>query len=192
VSTLISRRCGLGRFTEQGERLRLLQAEVGARGLDPQTAIPLLAPVLGIGPEVGYKPVPAEGRKRYELIARAIQDYLLACVGDGGGLLVAEDMDWFDPSTIEVLGALLKARRPRLMVVVTGRPGGWLPRDWPVEVLDLEPLTGEQSDELVNALDPGLTPEDRAAVGARCDGVPFYIEPVVHGISETRRSQGAL
>ena len=71
--------------------------------------MPLLAPVLGIGAEAGYEPVPAEGRKLYELIAEAVQTYLLACLGGGAGLVVAEDVHWFDPSTLEVLGSLLDA-----------------------------------------------------------------------------------
>ena len=69
--------------------------------------VPLLAPVLGIGAEAGYEPVAAEGRKLYELIAAAVQEYLLACVGGGAGLLIAEDVQWFDASTLEVLGSLL-------------------------------------------------------------------------------------
>ena len=86
--------------------------------------VPLLAPVLGIGAEAGYEPVAAEGRKLYELIAEAVQDYLLACFGSGAGLVVAEDVHWFDPSTLEVLGSLLDAGEGRLLVVITGRPGG--------------------------------------------------------------------
>ena len=110
---------------------------------EPRTLVSLLAPVLGIGAEPGYEPVPAEGRKLYELIAQAVQAYLLACVGDAAGLVVAEDVHWFDPSTLEVLGSLLNAADGRLLVVMTGRPGGWLPASWPVRVFDLGPLTNE-------------------------------------------------
>ena len=74
----------------------------------------------------------------------------------GAGLVVAEDVHWFDPSTLEVLGALLSAADGRLMVVVTGRPDGWLPVDWPVKVFDLAALTVEQTDALISALDPSL------------------------------------
>ena len=74
VRTLMERRCGIGRSTDPGEQLRLLQAEVAARSLDPVRVVPLLAPVLGIGAEAGYQPVPAEGRKLYELIAAAVQE----------------------------------------------------------------------------------------------------------------------
>jgi class 3 adenylate cyclase len=185
VRTLIERRCGIGRLTDQGERLRLVEAEVRARSLDPITVVPLLAPVLGIGAEAGYEPVAAEGRKLYELIAQGVQTYLLACLGGGAGLVVAEDVHWFDPSTLEVLGALLNAAGGRLLVVVTGRPGGWLPAAWPVKVFDLTPLTDEQTDALITALNPAVTADDRALVAGRCDGVPFYIEQVVGGLSET-------
>jgi class 3 adenylate cyclase len=185
VRALLERRCGIGRLTEQPERLRLLDAEVRARGVHPVSMVPLLAPVLGIGAEHGYEPVRAEGRKLYELIAAAVHDYLLACVGGGAGLLVAEDLHWFDTSTLEVLGSLLKAGSGRLLVVLTGRPGGWLPDAWPVKVVDLNPLTDEQTDQLIAALKPGLAEGDRAAVARRCDGMPFYIEQVVNGLGET-------
>jgi tetratricopeptide (TPR) repeat protein len=72
-----------------------------------------------------------------------------------------------------------------VLVVVTGRPGGWLPAGWPVKVFDLTPLTDEQTDALITALDPAVTADERAVVVDRCDGVPFYIEQVVNGISET-------
>ena len=136
--------------------------------------------------------MPAEGRKLYDLIAQAVQAYLLACVGGGAGLVVAEDVHWFDPSTLEVLGALLNAADGRLLVVITGRPGGWLPASWPVKVFDLAPLTDGQTDELITALSPGLSADERAAVAGRCDGVPFYIEQVVAGLSRDRGARGAV
>ena len=68
------------------------------------------------------------------------------------------------------------------MVVVTGREDGWLQTDWPAMLFELTPLTGEQSDALIEALDPTVTEAQRAAVRDRCDGVPFYIEHVVAGL----------
>jgi hypothetical protein len=58
----------------------------------------------------------------------------------------------------------------RLLVVLTGRPGGRLPESWPVEVFDLTPLTDELTDELIMALDPTVTADERALVVDRCDG----------------------
>ena len=167
----------------RSERLRLLEAEVRARSLDPETIVPLLAPVLGIGAGAGYEPVPAEGRKLYELIAEAVERYLLACLGGGAGLVVAEDVHWFDPSTLDVLGSLLGAARAgycwcspdaRWMVTMDG---------WPVTVFDLTPLSDEQTDALITALNPTVTDDERAAIAGRCDGVPFYIEQVVASLT---------
>ncbi|MEO6793387.1 MAG: AAA family ATPase [Mycobacterium sp.] len=184
VRSLLEHRCGISRGIAPGERLRLLEAEVAACSLDRATSVPLLAPVLAIEPGHGYEPVPAEGRKLQMLISEAVQQYLLASLNGDAGLLVAEDVHWYDQSTLEVLGALLKASRGRLLVVITGRPGGWLPADWPVKVFDLAALTAEQTDALITTLDPGLSAPQRAAVADRCDGVPFYIEQVVAGFTE--------
>lgn len=185
VRVLLERRAGIVRSTDQAERLRLLDAEIRACGLDPRSAVPLLAPVLGIDPAAGYEQVAAEGRRLYELITEAVQTYLLACLDDGGGLLVAEDVHWFDTSTRDVLSGLLDAATGHLLVVITGRPGDWLPKAWPQTTFELTPLTEEQTDELITALDPGLSADMRAAVSARCDGVPFYMEQVVAGLGQT-------
>ncbi len=179
VRRLVERRCGITRLTAGRERLRLLQAELRACGLDPATAVPLLAPVIGVGPEHGYHPAAVEGRSLYELIGATVQQYVLACLGDQAGLVVAEDVHWFDPSTLELLNSLLTGTDGRLLVVLTGREGNWLRTDWPVTLLELSALTDEQSDALINALDPSVTDAQRAAVRGRCDGVPFYIEHVV-------------
>lgn len=180
VRALLERRCGIGRTTEAAERLRLLGDEVRALGLG-SALISLLAPVLSISTEAGYEPVAVQGHKLYEQIGDAVRDYLLACLRNAPGLVVAEDMHWFDHSTIEILSSLRDNANGALMVVATGRPGEWLSAGWPATVLDLTPLTEQQTDDLICALDPAMSAQDRAAVARRCDGVPFYIEEVVNG-----------
>jgi len=177
---LVERRCGITRLTDGAERVRLLEAELHSCGMDPVSAIPLLAPVLGIGPEHGYQPAAVEGRALYESIGATVQRYVLACIGDHAGLVVAEDVHWFDPSTLELLNSLFATAGGRLLVVLTGREGNWLRTDWPVTCFDVAPLTEEQSDALISALHPSMTDDaQRAAIRGRCDGVPFYIEHVV-------------
>jgi len=179
VRTLLERRCGITRLTDGGERLRLLEAELRSCGLDAEGTVPLLAPVLGLGPEHGYHPAAVESRKLYELIAAAALQYVLACIGDQAGLVVAEDVHWFDPSTVELLSSLLVGASECLLVVLTGREGGWLRTEWPVTLFELPPLTDDESDALITALDPTVTDEQRTAVRSRSDGVPFYIEHVL-------------
>jgi len=69
--------------------------------------------------------------------------------------------------------------------VMTGRPGTWLSKAWPHKVFDLAPLTDDQAAALITALDADLSADERTAITARCDGVPFYIEQVVNGIGQT-------
>ena len=182
VRALVERRCGITRVTDPRERLRLLRAEIAERGLDPNVAVPALAPVLGIGPEYGYEPVEAEGRRLEQLIASAVRSYLTACLSDAPGLLVAEDLQWFDPPTLEVVEAMLDAGEGRLLAVLTSRDEKSLPNHWRVEQFDLGPLTDDEADELIVALNPTASAAERAAVRRRCDGVPFYIEQVVAGL----------
>ena len=88
VRRLLERRSGIHRGSDPAESLRKLRAEVEKCGMNPDTAVPLLAPVLGIGPESGYQPAPAHAGKLYDQIAGAVKDYLLSCVGPGPGLVL--------------------------------------------------------------------------------------------------------
>ena len=183
---LIESRCGIDRSTDADERLRMLAAEIRSVGLDPAEMVPFLARVVGVPTDHGYRPVVAEGPELHEMIVSAVGDYLAACGGDKAALLVAEDVHWFDPSSLEVLGTVLRGGTGRVMVVATGRASGWLPTDWPVKLFDLAPLTDEQTDALTAALGPGLTAKQRAAVRARCDGIPFYIEQITAELRAAR------
>jgi class 3 adenylate cyclase/tetratricopeptide (TPR) repeat protein len=184
IRTLLEHRCGIERSTEQAERLRLLEAEVRARGLEPESVVQLLAPVLGIAAEHGYQPARAEGAKLYQQIAEAIIGYLLACVGDGPAVVLADDLQWFDPSTLGVVESLLRGNTGRLLVVLTGREIGSLPDTPELKTFQLAPLTTGETDELITALDPTLSADDRAEVARRCDGVPLYLEEVVTKLHE--------
>jgi class 3 adenylate cyclase len=190
VRRLMERRCDIGRTSDPAERLAKLTAEISARQLDPAETVPLLAPVLAIGPEAGYEPVPVEGSPLHERIASAVYEYLAACLGDGPGLVVIEDLHWFDPDTIEIVHKLLRADTGRLLVVVTGRENV-SPSDG-LQVFELRPLTGEQADELIFSLDPAMSLDARREVRRRCDGIPLYIEEVIAKIKEHQANSATI
>jgi class 3 adenylate cyclase/tetratricopeptide (TPR) repeat protein len=177
VRRLIQRHCQIQRDSDPAESLRLLEAEVQNRKMDPATTVPLLAPVLGITPDAGYQPVTVNAGARFDQISAAVKDYLLACVSAGPALILAEDIHWYDEDTIAIVNSLLRVSDNRLMVVVTGRSVP--PLRGFVEELDLKPLAAEHSDALIQALHPDIGPDARRAVQERCDGVPLFIEEVV-------------
>jgi class 3 adenylate cyclase/tetratricopeptide (TPR) repeat protein len=184
IRTLLEQRCGIERATEQADRLRLLDEQVRATGLEPKSTVPLLALVLGIAAEHGYEPVRADGAKLSALIGKAIQRYLLACVGTGPAVMLAEDLQWFDSSTRGIIESLLRANTGRLLIVLTGHEAGSLPNLPELKTFHLPPLTSAETDELITALDPTLSADERAEVHQRCDGVPLFIEEVVAKLRE--------
>ncbi|MGH3561854.1 MAG: ATP-binding protein [Mycobacterium sp.] len=184
IRALLEQRCGIERTTEQADRLQLLRDEVRARGLEPESIVPLLAPVLGISADHGYQPVRAEGTRLYRQIIEAIVGYLLACMGGRPAVVLAEDLQWFDGSTLDVVESLLGTTAGRLLVVLTGRDLSPLRDLSHLEIFDLARLTADETDELITALDPTLSSAERAEVHRRCDGVPLYIEEVVAKLHE--------
>jgi class 3 adenylate cyclase len=182
VRRMIERHCGIDRDTEPAERLRRLENEVAARGMNPADAVPLLAPVLGISQRVGYQPAKAEGAKLFDQIGGAVRDYLAACFDDRPGLLLADDMHWFDEDTIDLVASLIDTNPGRLLIVITARELDPVPDG--ARVFDLKALTDKESDQLIAALGPGLHSEARSAVRSRCDGIPLYIEEVVTKLKE--------
>lgn len=182
VRRFIERQCGIRRDSGAADSLRLLELEVRNRSMDAATVVPLLAPVLGITPDDRYQPATVNAGARFDQIAAAVRDYLLACAGSGPALILAEDVHWYDEDTISIVNSLLRAQHNHLLVIVTGRSVP--PLRGPVEELDLKPLVAEESEALIHALHPELGSEARKAVLERCDGVPLFIEEVVAKVKD--------
>lgn len=183
IRTLLEERCGITRETPQPDRLRLLEAEITARALDTAAFVPLLAPVLGISEKTAdYQPASAAARTLYTRIRRGLRDYLLACLGSGPGIVLAEDLHWFDESTQDLVRSLLNVGNGRMLVILTARDVAQLNElagNNKARVFTLTPLNATDTDRLINALDSSLTAAQRIEVDRRCDGVPLYIEEVV-------------
>ena len=54
IRALLEQGCGIERSTDRPSGCGCWKNEVRARGLEPESAVPLLAPVLGIAAEHGY------------------------------------------------------------------------------------------------------------------------------------------
>ncbi|MGE2689566.1 ATP-binding protein [Mycolicibacterium pulveris] len=183
VRKLLERRCAITRSSKPEERLALLRRELDAQGMDA-AAVPKLAPVLGISPDTGYDPAPAEGVRLHGQITDTVVEYLSACTRAGRGLVVAEDMHWFDASTTEVIRKLLESDLGNLLVVMTSRDRSSLPDAAEYQAFEVNPLSDTETDALISTLHPEMSPEARRTVRRRCDGVPLYIEEVVAKLKE--------
>jgi class 3 adenylate cyclase len=175
VRGLVESRCGIGGHADGGERLRCLTREVTGLGLDRDGTVPLMAPVLGIDPSVGYEPAATEGRRLQEQVSRAVLGYLVACTRGRPALLVAEDLHWFDDTTRGLLVELARSGPGSILLVATSRDE----EEGPWETIDLRPLTQAGRLALVDALEDGLSEQNRLALAARSGGIPLYLEQLV-------------
>ena len=140
-------------------------------------------PCWASAPRAATNPAGPSGAKLYGQIVGAIHDYLLACLGSGPGLVLVDDVHWFDEDTIEVVQTLLRERqRPADRRDHRTHASAACPT--PTAVFEVKPLSDADTDKLVLALHPELDSEARSAVHKRCDGIPLYIEEVVAKLKE--------
>lgn len=173
-------------------RLARLEHDVVDRGLDAATDVPLLAAVAGItlGPE--FTAPEAAGRKLHEAVVDAAARYVVACAGPGPAVLVAEDLHWFDQSTLDVVDRLPSTDSDGLLILSTSRE---LPSPRAVSgstVLHVEALDVDTARELVRSLDPSVGAEACDDLVARSDGVPLFLEQLVHDAGPTPTRAGVV
>ncbi len=117
--------------------------------------------------------------------ARKTLEELLGLFSEGAKrlpvLLVIEDLDWADPSTLALLEHLAQRRlHVRWMTVLTFTPQFEAPWAHRAHVVDLElpRLTHQQAEALLERLTAGrpLDPALRREIIARADGVPLFLE----------------
>jgi class 3 adenylate cyclase/tetratricopeptide (TPR) repeat protein len=180
VRSLIEARAGTTRDAGPGERLARLEQELVAVRLAPDEFIPLVAPIIGVPPGAEYREAELEGRKLHDAIVAAAAAYLIACLGSGPAMLIAEDLHWCDESTLDVLSRVLRADRGDLLVVTTSRdPAPSSLRG--TQMIELSPLDDDAAVELVLSLDPALDDSACRAVVDRGDGMPLYLEELARG-----------
>jgi predicted ATPase len=92
-------------------------------------------------------------------------------------VLVIEDLQWARPEMVDFVDWLVSAPAGRYALFLVARPeiaGLGSVMTATLESLHLPALTDPTMDLLIGALAPTLTPEQKAAVRRRADGVPLY------------------
>lgn len=138
---------------------------------------------------VGRDPAlsPAARRRRTQ---DALCAWLVTLSESAPLVLVVEDLQGIDPSTLELLGMLIeRASDAKMLILTTHRPDfaiGWAARPH-VTQLSLGPLAPRQAEELVGHL-AGARHLPESVVGqlvARTDGVPLFVEEVTRAALES-------
>jgi predicted ATPase/class 3 adenylate cyclase len=172
-------------------RLAKLEQVLDASRQPLPEAVPLLAALLAVPlPEGSYTALTLTPQQQRQQTLDTLVAWLLAEAERQPVLAVYEDLHWADPSTLELLGALLEqAPTVPILTVLTFRPVFVPP--WPsrshLTPITLNRLERPQVESLITHLAGGkaLPAEVGAHIVAKTDGVPLFIEELTKMLLES-------
>jgi predicted ATPase/class 3 adenylate cyclase len=171
---------------------RLAQRDHFARrfSLPPAQAAFVLGDLLAIQVETGESLSELAPTRRRQLTMDALSSWLLQPAADLPRLVVLEDAQWADASTIEVIESIAKSLAScNVLILVTFRPD--FPAAWtlgnPLAVLQLRPLTPGEASAMASCVAHGKTlpGELTNRLADWTKGVPLYIEEFTKGLLES-------
>jgi predicted ATPase/class 3 adenylate cyclase len=178
--------------SEHGEagRLDRLEAYLSRLGMDIDTTMPLIAELLAIPTGSRYPPSSDSPVRRKQRTLETLFAWLEAQSVGQPLLVVIEDVQWVDPTTLEFLGRYFGSEPvPRLMLLLTHRADFVPPWGHRAHVrhLALDRLGRDAMHAMVGELTGGraLPAELEAQIGARTDGVPLFVEEITHAVLES-------
>ena len=168
-------------------------------GFDLPTVGPLLARLLAVNFEGRYPPLDLPADRQRQLTIDALIRMTLMRADYQPLLVVVEDLQWIDPSTLDLLTQLIEhVPRTRQLVVLSFRPEFKPP--WPegprLERLNLNRLDREASARIVTEIAGLPAPAELLdQLVEKADGVPLYLEELTKLVSDQgliRRGNGRL
>jgi class 3 adenylate cyclase len=171
-------------------QLARLESAVELAGMKPAEAIPLIAPLLNLPVPQRYPaPLLLPGQQRRRLLATLIE-WVRGLASLQPLVITVEDLQWADPSTLELLEHLLEQEATaRLLLLYTGRPE-FRPQ-WPLRAhhtqVTLNRLSACNVRTMVGqvAAHKALSEDTVGAIVERTGGVPLFVEELTRVLLES-------
>jgi class 3 adenylate cyclase/predicted ATPase len=169
---------------------RLIKLEALMAGFGhSRDAMPLLAHLLSIPTGQHYPRLNTDPQKGKEAVLAQIVELLVGLAHRQPVLIIAEDLHWIDPTSLELLRLLVpRIRDLRVLMIVTLRPEFSLQwTDDHIVALTLNRLNRRQSTDLVRRLTQSKPVPDEilTQIVTRADGVPLFIEELTKTVVES-------
>jgi TOMM system kinase/cyclase fusion protein len=180
VIDLLERALGLDQESGPDPKIARLERVLAGNGAVLMEAMPLVLPLFALPIAAPYAPLDVSPQRHKALTLQAIVSLLFAMATQHPVLLLAEDLHWADPTTMELLSQLVReAPEAPMCLVMTARPE-FSPSfsTAGVQQIPLGRLERAQTAALVTLLVGGkpLPPEVSDYVSSRSDGVPLFAE----------------
>ena len=186
----LERAFGFDKSDEAAEKWGKLTGALARLALADGDTAALLAAMLSIPPEGGYRLVQANPQLLWEKTLEAQIAVIEKLSGRSPLLVVLEDAHWIDPSTSELLNHLIE-RLPSMSVLllITSRPEfspTWVDHTR-LTALRLNRLSRAESGALATrtAQNKALPIEVLEQIIARTDGVPLFVEELTKTVPES-------
>ncbi len=170
------------------EKLRKLEEALAGRSASGE-ALPLLAALLSLPPRESWAPLEMSAQKQKQRTLECIVELLTGMARERPLVFCLEDLHWADPSSLELVGMLVRAAETApLLVLLTTRPSfnpsAEIQR---AATLTLDRLNREQSEVIIAGLTrgkalPGLVLEQLLA---KADGIPLFLEELTRTVLES-------
>jgi len=171
-----------------GARLSAYVAEVSSE-LVPW--LPLLADVAGVSVPPTDTVDALDPAYRVERLHAAVVD-LLAAATRASCVIVIEDVHWLDEGSRDVFEVLARRCPPRLSVVITQRPGGWIAPA--TTIVELAPIDAADAERLLLDELPAAVASDAtlARLKSTAGGNPLYLIEMAHAVASGAQSTSAF
>jgi class 3 adenylate cyclase/tetratricopeptide (TPR) repeat protein len=189
VIELLERSLDLGPDLSPEERARRLQLGLDSVGVTDADAVGVLGPLVtlqGRGEVAGSLSPARERARTMDLLSRVLN----ALASAGPTLLVIEDLQWADPSTLELLTCLVASPPPPgLLGLFTARAefGPQWSGSSDVRLVQLEPLTGAETEAVVRAVGSGKTFPGGILrrIVLSSGGIPLFAEELTRSVLDS-------
>jgi predicted ATPase/class 3 adenylate cyclase len=190
LSQLIEETLHVGPEHSAEQKLSMLEAELEAAGLAPSETVSLFASLLGLPISERDAPLAISAEARRKRTLEALVKWLLAQAGQQPVVLVLEDLQWIDPSSLDVLSLLIdRVSNVPVLLVPTFRSSFeplWAPKPY-VRHVTLDPLTRPETEAMVAGVTGGrsLPRVVLDQVVTKTDGVPLFVEEFTRTVLES-------
>jgi class 3 adenylate cyclase/tetratricopeptide (TPR) repeat protein len=195
VRTAIERYANMSSDATDAERLARLEAALAGLGVDVAEIIPVLGVLLDLDLADRFPVVELAPIQLRELLLERLVDVVCAAASNRPFVMVFEDLQWADPTTLELLDRMAAATvRTRLLILGTARPGlVWAEdRDRALHIR-LGPLPDAAARQLaLDAAPDQISVDDAQKIAARGDGVPLFVEELAHAFGDSAVSSDTV